>query len=229
MSQIVALRNEVMELGERVRSIEAQKLEVESEMHQLRDQISQKRAEGERELRKKDRMEKEMRDLRALLDERALDLKQKQLAVQQAEEQAQRIEMLLKEQKTTTEKVQREYNSQTQKMEKIQRELDEQLHANTQLMADCSQKQARAAGGESLRFWFCAARPTRRAWPEGCGGSRPRAKASLARLLAHSSLPLPPYSPAHPLHFRWRSRSRRTRSTGSAARRSASTSCARPR
>ena len=155
-------------------------LEVESEMHVLREQITQKKAEGERELRKKDRMEKarararagpppsppppplhssaycrgpcalrlspsrepageaqaaappvcfsflfpasrslffsiffsfffflsflfcalqEMRDLRALLDDRALDLKQKQLAVQQAEEQAQRIEAMLREQK----------------------------------------------------------------------------------------------------------------------------------
>ena len=44
----------------------------------------------------------------------------------QAEEQAQRIEILLREQKGATEKVQREYNSQTQRMEKLQRELDEQ-------------------------------------------------------------------------------------------------------
>ena len=53
VQQIVSLRSEVMELGERVRATEVARMEAEAEVHTLRDQINQKKAEGEREMRKK--------------------------------------------------------------------------------------------------------------------------------------------------------------------------------
>ena len=45
------------------------------------------KAEGERETRKKERMEKEMKELKNLLEARQLEIKQKQALVSGADEQ----------------------------------------------------------------------------------------------------------------------------------------------
>ena len=58
VTQIVSLRNEVMDLSERLRRAEADKLEIEGQLHTLKDTITSKKAEGEREQRKREKMEK---------------------------------------------------------------------------------------------------------------------------------------------------------------------------
>ena len=84
VTQIVSLRNEVMDLSERLRRAEADKLEIEGQLHTLKDTITSKKAEGEREQRKREKMEKEMADLRSQLDSRTADVKTKQAAITQA-------------------------------------------------------------------------------------------------------------------------------------------------
>jgi chromosome segregation ATPase len=137
----VLLRNEVMEQNERIRSAEADKLDLENDIHQLKDGISAKKAEGERELRKKERMEKEMLELKRTLDNRTYEIKQKQTLVAQGEDQILRLEHMLKEQRGNTDKAQREYNNLNEKVQKLHRDLEEQIHTNTQLLAENSQKQ----------------------------------------------------------------------------------------
>lgn len=63
VNQIMQLRNEVMEHHERIRASEADKMDLENEIHQLKDSIAAKRAEGERELRKKVRRRARRRGL----------------------------------------------------------------------------------------------------------------------------------------------------------------------
>ena len=46
VTQIMSLRNEVMEQHERIRAAEAEKLDAENEIHLLKDAIAAKRAEG---------------------------------------------------------------------------------------------------------------------------------------------------------------------------------------
>ena len=48
---------------------------------------------------------------------------------------------MLKEQRSTTDKVQKEYNSLSEKVQKLHHDLEEQIHTNTQLLAENSQKQ----------------------------------------------------------------------------------------
>lgn len=141
VNQIVQLRNEGMEYHERIRAAEAEKLDLENEIHQLRDSISAKKAEGERELRKKERMEKEMKELKATLEQRTQEIKMKQSLVAQGEDQISRLEQMLKEQRASTDKAQKEYNALNEKVQKLHHDLEEQIHTNTQLLAENSQKQ----------------------------------------------------------------------------------------
>lgn len=54
------------------------KLQLEQDTMQLRDQINAKKSEAERESRKKERMEKEMKELKQSIEQRQLELKEKQ-------------------------------------------------------------------------------------------------------------------------------------------------------
>ena len=142
VQQIVALRNEVMESGEKLRAAEAARHALETDIAALTEEVNGKKAEGEREMRHKERLEREMRDLKRQLDERAVEVKAKQTTVQAAQEQVKRLEKQLHDQHGATERAQRESDGLTQKVQKLHADLDEQTQHNTQLLTENSQRKA---------------------------------------------------------------------------------------
>ncbi|KXZ47347.1 hypothetical protein GPECTOR_36g70 [Gonium pectorale] len=141
VDQIMALRGDLMETQEKLRAAETDKLQAEMDIQQLKDAVAEKKAEAEREIRKKERMEKEMKELRQQLEVRSSEIKQKQMQVTTTEEQVGKLEQMLRESKLATEKVQKEYNMLNEKMQKLHHDLEEQIHTNTQLLAENSAKQ----------------------------------------------------------------------------------------
>jgi hypothetical protein len=141
VDQIMALRAELMETQEKLRHSENEKLTLDTDIQGLKDGIAEKKMEAEREQRKKDRMEKEMKELRTNLENRQQEIKQRQLQITSTEEQVARLEQLVRESKLGTEKVQKEYNQLNEKVQKLHHDLEEQIHTNTQLLAENSQKQ----------------------------------------------------------------------------------------
>lgn len=141
VDQIMALRTELMETQEKLRCSENDKLELEGDTQGLKDSISEKKMEAEREARKKERMEKEMKELRAALDARAGDVKLKSQQIATTEEHVARLEQMVRDSRITTDKVQKEYNQLNEKVQKLHHDLEEQIHTNTQLLAENSQKQ----------------------------------------------------------------------------------------
>lgn len=107
----------------------------------LKDSVGSMKAEAERETRKKERMEKEMKELKLALEARQLEIKQKQAMVASADEQLARLQVVLKEANQATERVQKEYNLLSEKSQKLHHDLEEQIHNNTQLLAENSQRQ----------------------------------------------------------------------------------------
>jgi len=140
VSQIMHLRQDVMQTQEKLKTVEAEKLQMDGDIQQLRDQISGKKAEGEREMRKKERMEKEMKELKIALENRQNEIKSKQSMITQAEENLAKLEQSLKDQKDTTVRAQKEYNNLAEKVHKLNSDLEDQVHTNTQLIAENSQK-----------------------------------------------------------------------------------------
>ncbi|GFH17729.1 uncharacterized protein HaLaN_14421 [Haematococcus lacustris] len=141
VDQIMALRVEMMETQEKLRTAENGKLSLESDISALRELVAEKKMEAEREARKKERMEKEMKELRVSLEARQSEIKAKQQQVAVTEESVQRLEGMMRDAKYNTEKIQKEYNQLNEKVQKLHHDLEEQIHTNTQLLADNSQKQ----------------------------------------------------------------------------------------
>ncbi|KAG2452279.1 hypothetical protein HYH02_003303 [Chlamydomonas schloesseri] len=141
VDQIMQLRADLMEMQEKQRAAEADKLQLDMDIQQLKDSVAEKKAEAEREIRKKERMEKEMKELRQQLEIRSSEIKQKQVQMTSTEEQVAKLEQMVRDSKAATEKVQKEYNMLNEKMQKLHHDLEEQIHTNTQLLAENSAKQ----------------------------------------------------------------------------------------
>jgi chromosome segregation ATPase len=94
----------------------------------------------DREARKKERLEGEVKQLKTALEARQADIKTKSAAAQQSEEQVKRLEQMLRESQVATDRVQKEFNLLNEKVQKLHHDLEDQIHTNTQLLAENSQK-----------------------------------------------------------------------------------------
>lgn len=58
-----------------------------------------------------------------------------------SEETIAKLEMMIRDSKQATEKIQKEYNQLDEKVQKLHHDLEEQIHSNTQLLGENSQRQ----------------------------------------------------------------------------------------
>ncbi|KAL3144393.1 hypothetical protein ABBQ32_004147 [Trebouxia sp. C0010 RCD-2024] len=140
VDQIVSLRSEALQLNETLRLAQLDKTEGEAQLQILKDKIAAKNLEGEREARKKERLEGEVKQLKSALEARQADIKTKSAAAQQSEEQVKRLEQMLRESQGATDRLQKEFNLLNEKVQKLHHDLEDQIHTNTQLLAENSQK-----------------------------------------------------------------------------------------
>ena len=141
VNQIVELRNEVTEGQEKLQVAEKEKLELEHELNVLRENTANKKAEGDRERRKKEKLDKELKELKNALEMRQLEIKQKEDIVKQSDATVQQMELMLRESKTQNDKLTREFNQLNERLGKAQRDHDEQVHINVQLNAVNAERQ----------------------------------------------------------------------------------------
>jgi len=92
-------------LTETVQKHESEKLQGEVEVTNLRDMLNAKRTEAERELRRRQRLEKELSELKQTLEGRQRTLRSIQNGIKEQEEQKDLIDKQLKEQKWIVEQL----------------------------------------------------------------------------------------------------------------------------
>lgn len=142
MSTIVQLRKEISDMIEKERTIENEKVAAEAEIHQLKDLIATKKSESDREQRKKDKLEKEMEDGRAQLEALSTEVKGKQATLAKTQEELQRLEAALKEQKVLTDKALKDHDVLNTRTVKLHQDYEEQVLATTHLAAENQQRLA---------------------------------------------------------------------------------------
>lgn len=141
--QIVSLRNDINDLLEKVRQQDEEKLNSEHEIQSLKDMLTNKKLESDKEQTRKKHMEKELKDLKAVLESRQSEIKSKQQQIAQGQERIQRLELQLKEQKVCrnllhkacwltvlqalTEKALKDYELLNQRTLKLSQDLEDQV------------------------------------------------------------------------------------------------------
>ena len=134
--QVQQARGEIVEITERPKVLEAEKVVADHAVADITQQIDQKRTDTERDKRRKERLERELKELKELLDKRHGVIKEKQARVAVGIEETGKLEQQLREQKHHTDKTLKEVDGLTQKVSKLQLELGDQVAINAQIVSD---------------------------------------------------------------------------------------------
>lgn len=116
-SQVQRMTQENISLTETVQKHESEKLQGEVEITNLRDMLNAKRTEAERELRRRERLEKELQELKQSLESRNKNLRAIQNSIKEQEDLKGLHDKQLKDQKSVVEAL-------AEKEEKLQADID---------------------------------------------------------------------------------------------------------
>jgi chromosome segregation ATPase len=140
LNLIVSLRNEISDIMQRIRTLEAEKTEGEHEIHTLKDLIATKKSEADREQRNKDKLERELKECRAIIESKNAEVRSKQDLVNKTKEDIVKMEQHIKEQKAALDKAQKDQEILLTRSVKLQEDFEEQIIATTSMLSENQQK-----------------------------------------------------------------------------------------
>ncbi|XP_019491834.1 PREDICTED: cilia- and flagella-associated protein 58 [Hipposideros armiger] len=140
LSEVVKLRESLVQITEQQQGLEQQKEEAEQVISQFHQEIQQRQNETSRESRKKEKLEKELRQIQTDMDSRQTEIKALQQYVQKSKEELQKLEQQLKEQKILNERAAKELEQFQMRNSKLQQENEQHSLACEQLSQENQQK-----------------------------------------------------------------------------------------
>jgi chromosome segregation ATPase len=138
--QVQAVRSEIGELTERVRLLENERVLADNAVSELTNAVNLKRQETDRERKRKERLEKELKEMKVVVEKRHDEIKGRQARVTAGLDEGSKLEAQLREQKQHTDRTLKEVDGLTQKVTKLQAELEEQVHSNVSLINENVQR-----------------------------------------------------------------------------------------
>mmetsp|Transcript_77542 Transcript_77542/g.122052 ORF Transcript_77542/g.122052 Transcript_77542/m.122052 type:complete len:690 (+) Transcript_77542:3-2072(+) len=116
------MTNDNISLTETVQKHESEKLQGEVEITNLRDMLNAKRTEAERELRRRERLEKELQELKQSLESRSKNLRAIQNGIKEQEDLKDVHDKALKEQRFLVEQLNEKEEKILEEIEKLKRD-----------------------------------------------------------------------------------------------------------
>ncbi|KAJ1067258.1 hypothetical protein K5549_021235, partial [Capra hircus] len=140
LSEVVKLRECLAQTVEQQQEMERSREEAEQAISQFQQEIQQRQNEASRETRKKEKLEKELRQIQTDMDSRQTEIKALQQYVQKSKEELQRLEQQLKEQKILNERAAKELEQFQMRNAKLQQENEQHSLVCEQLSQENQQK-----------------------------------------------------------------------------------------
>nr|XP_021391968.1 cilia- and flagella-associated protein 58 [Lonchura striata domestica] len=140
LSEVVKLRQSLTEVTEQQQETEKAKNEAEQSVLQLQQDIQLRQSEELREARKKEKMETELKNLLAEMDNKQAEVQKLQQQIENDKEEQLKIENNLREQKTLNEKAGKELEQLKMKYQKLTQESEQQSAMLDDVMKDIGQK-----------------------------------------------------------------------------------------
>jgi len=158
--QIVRLREEVVHFGAELRAAEAEKARVAGALGAFTDSVSAKQRETDIELRKKERLEKEIVELKTALELRANEVKSKTASLKDGEACVAELRAMLEEQRETARRARDARDAVEDKASRMENALREQQRANAalELEIETARSEVRERMRETERALASAAR-----------------------------------------------------------------------
>ncbi|NXY13188.1 CFA58 protein, partial [Atrichornis clamosus] len=142
LSEVVKLRQSLTEVTEQQQETEQAKNEAEQSVLQLQQDIQLRQNEELREARKKEKMENELKNLLAEIDNKNAEAQKLQQQIERNEEEQLKMEHHLKEQKILNEKAGKELEQLKTKNQKLMQENEQHNAMLDDVMKDIGQKTA---------------------------------------------------------------------------------------
>ncbi|KAJ3206824.1 hypothetical protein HDU82_004278 [Entophlyctis luteolus] len=132
--KIVALRNSTTEVTEKIREAEQRKNESERQIYELKDRNTTKKAEIDAETRTKERLERDLRELRIVVAVKSQDVRIKQDSVNRASDDLSILESQVKTQKQMLEKLSKVREGLQSRAAKLHTDCGEQISLSNSLV-----------------------------------------------------------------------------------------------
>ncbi|NXX44716.1 CFA58 protein, partial [Tricholaema leucomelas] len=142
LSEVVKLRESLTQATEQQQNAERAKNEADQSIMQLQQEIQLRQNEATQEARKKVKIEKELKNLRAEMDNKQAEIKNLQQHIERTKEEQLKMEHHLKEQKILNEKVDKELEQLQTKNSKLMQEREQHNVMLEEVMQDIQQKTA---------------------------------------------------------------------------------------
>ncbi|KAM4852432.1 cilia- and flagella-associated protein 58 [Thomomys bottae] len=140
LSEVVKLRENLAQTTEQHQQTERAKEDADHIINQYQQEIQHRQNEASRETRKKEKLEKELKQLQVDMDTRQTEIRALQQYVQKSKEELQRLEQQLKEQKILNERAAKELEQFQMRNAKLQQENEQHSLTCEQLAQENQQK-----------------------------------------------------------------------------------------
>ncbi|NWT10307.1 CFA58 protein, partial [Vireo altiloquus] len=148
LSEVVKLRQSLTEITEQQQETEKAKNEAEESVLQLQQDIQLRQSEELRETRKKEKMETELKNLLAEMDNKQAEIQKLQQQIENNTEERLKIENNLREQQSLNENAGKELEQLKAKNEKLTQESEQQSAMIEDVLKDIGQKTAQLKEAE---------------------------------------------------------------------------------
>ncbi|NXL41172.1 CFA58 protein, partial [Podilymbus podiceps] len=142
LSEVVKLRQSLTQVTEQQQDTERAKTEADQSIMQLQQEIQVHQNEASREARKKEKMEKELKNLLAEMGNKQAEIKNLQQHIQKNKEEQLKMEQHLKEQKILNERAGKELEQFQMRNSKLMQESEQHSVMLEEVMQDIQQKTA---------------------------------------------------------------------------------------
>ncbi|XP_062927180.1 cilia- and flagella-associated protein 58 [Mobula hypostoma] len=140
LKEVVTLREKVAEMATREEELDHLKTESDQNMAQLQHDIQMRENEIAREVRRKEKLSKELTRMKGELDENQAEIKSLMAQQQKVKDEHQKLDLQLKEQKILNERSSKDLELLNQKFLKLQQENEQQIMITDQLTVENQQK-----------------------------------------------------------------------------------------
>ncbi|XP_042636749.1 cilia- and flagella-associated protein 58 [Orycteropus afer afer] len=140
LTEVVKLRESLAQNSELQQETERSREEAEQTINQFQQEIQLRQNEASRESRKKEKLEKELKQIQTDMDTKQSEIKALQQYVQKSKEELQKLEQQLKEQKILNERAAKELEQFQMRNAKLQQENEQHSLVCEQLSQENQQK-----------------------------------------------------------------------------------------
>jgi len=132
--EIKEVRDKIISVADNIRKYDLQKQEIEQEIYNLKDKNIQKKLEIDMETKAKDKIDRELRELRVTVSAKIQEVHNKHEIIKRTNEENEELEENIKNQRKDYEKLNKEKEQLTLRVQKLQQEYEEQANVTNSVL-----------------------------------------------------------------------------------------------